>query len=346
MSYPLVGGWGGVRIKEAAEFSSGNPASIVFSGERASDTETALRMMKDRGYNCFRSHFCSPLLEPENQAFWGWDHTLFERTLEMARALDMWIIVDYHGYDDLRLRRNDWISWWRTNIIRQYRNSYDKMIWQPMNEPVVFNGDPQDSINMLGEGYQEWINMCRGEGDVHWLVMHSACWYTGDIEEYKWWPFVDDPLNRVFLDRHWYYFYEWNNWRWTQAEARAYADEVYNDVILRAIQRYNKPFITTEFGCEPGAGAPDTIGPYPNYTPVTLAFIQRLVDRFDSANPRIGYIFWSGGNWTESGVGGGMNTWDPLLSHRDFPITPVAKGYLDIHAYKNGEEIMIPYEVT
>lgn len=317
----LMGGWGGVRLYESTYGDPGNPASIVFPGEQASNAEMVMQLMKERGYNTVRVMFESPVLENPERWEWNWNDGWFQKTLIIAEKLDMWIIIDYHAYEDLRDRPDEWVAWWRDNIISKYKDAYDKMIWEPINEPVVWEeGMPAETaLEILRSAYQEWINMCRNLGDTHWIVMSCGLWWL-PIPEVDWWATVIDPLNKVFLGKHFYYMYEWNQDAWTIADAEAKAEYYYHDVLVPAIEKYGRPFLCTEMGADCGVVLPpDVIFPgSAQYTPVTLAFVQRLISHFDTHPNRIEYILWPGGDWSNAGLYGAMNVWGNLLEYEPF----------------------------
>src|SRR5207245_3373861 len=55
-SSPLLGGWGGVRLKDVAQNFTG-PSSIVFRGERASNFEKIAIRESQIGFNAIRASF-------------------------------------------------------------------------------------------------------------------------------------------------------------------------------------------------------------------------------------------------------------------------------------------------
>src|SRR2546422_7929348 len=55
-SAPLMGGWGGVRLKDVAQNFTG-PSSIVFPGERASNFEQIAIRESRLGLNAIRASF-------------------------------------------------------------------------------------------------------------------------------------------------------------------------------------------------------------------------------------------------------------------------------------------------
>src|SRR5437764_15253154 len=55
-SSPLLGGWGGVRLKDVAQYFTG-PSSIVFRCERATNFERIAVRVSQLGFNAIRASF-------------------------------------------------------------------------------------------------------------------------------------------------------------------------------------------------------------------------------------------------------------------------------------------------
>lgn len=313
---PLLGGWGGVRLYETTYGDLGNPGSIVFSGERASNAEMVMRLMKERGYNTVRALWEPPTSEQGPE--WGYNKGWMQRFIDIAETLDMWMIVDCHGYTDPYYYEEEWISFWE-NIISDFRYSYEKIVWEPINEPVMGNLHGQAAVDKLKIIYQGWVDMCRSLGDTHWIVISGVCWWNS-LPFVDWFPNMNDSLNMIFLNYHFYYFYEYHQDAWTEEEAETHADNVYN-AIQEVIETHNRSFLCTELGADCGVVLPpDVIFPgSAQYTPVTLAFVQRLISRFDAYRNRIGYILWPGGDWSNAELYGAMNIWGNLLTYEAFP---------------------------
>ena len=118
---------------------------------------------------------------------------------------------------------------------------------------------------------------------------------------------------------HPYFFYGDNSQNWTVSGAQASADSITQDIL--GIQNNFGPVLLTEGGADCSGG-----GPYPpdlfasgsaNYSPESLAFIQRLVENLDALSPRVGYLPWPAGDWTGTqgaGVTGALNIWGQLLT--------------------------------
>lgn len=337
---PLLGGWGGIRIYEtmrATNIENGSkryePPSIVFPGEVASNAELTCLELKRRRYNAVRFMWC-PATTGKHPT-WLYNESWMDRAIKIAKALDMWVIIDCHGYHDHYQYEDQWINEWH-NIISKFKDSYQKIVWEPINEPVMWYYDGSnkltgtEAVNRLGQIYQRWINMCRGLGDTHWIVISPPNWY----DPHAWaFPSVNDPLNKIFLNGHFYMFYEFNMDRWTTEGAQLFADKKFN-IIVDAINTIKKPFLCTEIGATPFSGEYDTLEEVPTcryggasaYSDVSLAFVQRMITRMDNYSPRIGYILWTAGDWAKNwpegwhykGLYGGLDLWGQLLEYEGF----------------------------
>lgn len=331
---PLVGGWGGVRLFEVNRFTEANPpvrqrttpASDVFIGEVASNAEMVMRLLKQRGYNAIRAYFesehtVSNLGDPE----WAWNDAWFEKFVELAKYYDLWVIVDYHGYCEAYQFTDDWISFWQDKISR-YKDIYDKMVWEPINEPRLQWQDGSHklegraAVDALTDVYQRWIGMCRSLGDTHWIVVSAVQFWTS-LPHVDWYPNVNDPLNKTFLNWHFYYFYDDEPDDWTVPEAEANADYWFQ-VVKDAIAKYYRPYLCTELGAASYYGTPPpdlVVDGSAGYSNTSLAFVKRLIQNFDSYPGRIGYMLWMAGDWTpRSQLYGAMDVWGDLLNHQAF----------------------------
>jgi len=319
---PLLKGWGGVYISESVRYKASNPPSIVFPGEKAPNAEVTMRLLREKGYNTIRVMFESPYLGRLYPDRRGWHPDWLNRTVTIAKALLIWVIVDYHARFDAYQLTDDWIAFWRDNIITKYKNAYKKIVWEPINEPVTRFQDGSNKlkglagVEALRNAYQKWIDMARGLGDSHWIVVSLNTQWDTTIPEIDKYPNVTDPVNRVFLNRHFYYFYESHKDAWGEKNAVKAADKAYSAVI-DVINKYKKPFLSTEMGAQystSGLIPPDAVDadkPYAyQYSNTTLAYIRRLVSNF--RNGGIGYMLWSAGDWTGL-VGGSINTWGKYL---------------------------------
>jgi len=339
---PLLGGWGGIRLCETVRMTNiennsrrYSPPSIVFPGEVASNAELTCLEIKKMGYNAVR--FIWRPATSEGDASWKYNENWMNRAIEIAKALGMWIIVDCHGYHDAYQYEEEWLNEWR-GVIFRFKDSYEKIVWEPINEPLMYWKDGshkltgKDAVNELARIYQRWIDMCRGLGDAHWVVVSHICWWD-PLPYVEWFPVVSDPLNRIFLNGHFYYFYEYNMDRWTVEQAQRMADRTFNNVVA-VIDKYKRPFLCTEMGATPFTAKYNTVESVPTaqyggaagYSTVSFAYIQRLITNFDNYPGRIGYILWTAGDWAKSwpqgwhygGLFGGMDVWGQLLEYKSF----------------------------
>jgi hypothetical protein len=323
---PVLRGWGGSRIHESSRISGEwtpvrtEPFSEVFDGKVASDLEMTVRLILYRGYNSIRVVFDGPVEWSSSTAGpeWQWNETYFNRTLEICKHYGIWMIVCYAGAGSDPYRHTDeWIAFWQ-NLVQKYGPQYEKMVWEPINEPLQ-PGDRnpplvgQAAVDELGQIYQRWIEMCRSSGDNHWIVVSCVC-YMNSLPEEDWWPKVTDPLEKTFLGRHHYLFYS-SAVPWTIARAQARADYDFQ-VDKAALTKYGKPFLSTEFGATTGGDdAPDQVyvNGYTGYSNTSLAFVQRLMENYESENMR--YTLFPCSDVYPPRLYGDINIWGQLLTH-------------------------------
>src|SRR6266700_7455654 len=96
--YPTVVGWGGVRLDES-QANPSNPPSQVFSGEAASNMELQVQRLLSRGFNAIRVSFQSACSSPQEMG--AYDPAWLNKAITITQQYGFWIIVDYHGYNDL-----------------------------------------------------------------------------------------------------------------------------------------------------------------------------------------------------------------------------------------------------
>jgi hypothetical protein len=285
-----------------------------------------MQLLKQRGYNAIRVMFESEhTISNPNDPQWAWNNTWFEEVLQLAAHYDLWVIVDYHGYCEAYQYTNDWLSFWQDKISR-YKDAYDKIVWEPINEPRIIWQDGtnklegQAAVDALANLYQQWINICRGLGDTHWIVVSGVCWWNS-LPAVDWYPVVSDPLNRTFLNYHFYYFYDDNPDSWTVSEAEANAD-FWFQVVKDAIAKYHRPFLCTEMGAASYYGTPPPdliVDGSAGYSNTSLAFVRRMIQNFDSYQARIGYMLWTAGDWTsQSELYGAIDIWGNLVYPQAF----------------------------
>ena len=239
-SAPLMGGWGGVRLKDVTQNFTG-PSSIVFRGERASNFEQIAIRESQLGFNAIRASFapyCSVQNGLSNSSppdFMG-NYTQGElaRALSIVEYFNMWIIVDYHGYAEFTnsTMTNCWLSFWfgpnrasgPTGVVGAFKDEYSRIVWEPLNEPDsgsfpvsttpwCIQNPVQCETNMTtyaSEQYQSWLNKDRRMGDTHWVVAQNLCSYACDLDRtqaYLDYPKLNDTVQRVYESLHTYVYY-------------------------------------------------------------------------------------------------------------------------------------------
>jgi len=321
---PTLVGWGGMRLVEIVTWNRTNPASIVFAGEQASNQEIQVRRMANRGYNVFRVSF-APACSTLGSFMSPYNATRLDRSITLAAYFSFWIIIDYHGYNDTVTSQSTtcWLSFW-TNVIQQFQNRYERIIWEPLNEPTGFGGT---NVAALSSMYQAWINLARSLGDTHWIVVENLCSYgcSFSLQRYaEGYPIVTDPLGRVFISLHSYMYYPQYSSAWNTTTAEAVARGYYW-AVTNGTSLTGWPALNTEGGtsCQCEGLAPDQVlTGSAGYTVTTFHFIQTLVNLYDSHQPmRINWVWWPTGSWTDTPgaeVYGALadDGWGTLLHHR------------------------------
>jgi hypothetical protein len=311
-SWPYLVGWGGPFISETTISSIASP-SLVFAGESASNMELIVQRMKASGYNTVRASF-----EPFCTIGGGlgdYSATNLQRAISIAQYYDFWIIVDYHGYDDMQgTLRDCWLNFW-SGVTNQFRTSYSKLIWEPLNEPIGID------VARLSESYQLWIDQTRAQGDTHWIVVQNLCSNTCSFSDYsQGYPTVEDPsVVKVFISLHSYMGYPYVT-PWTFEQAEAYANQFYQAVLVGELET-GWPSLNTEGGADElcDCGAPDEIlTGSAGYTLTSYHFIERVTQLYNNHVPRINWIWWPAGSWTDTpgaGVYGALadNGWGTIL---------------------------------
>jgi hypothetical protein len=330
---PAIRGWGGSRIHESNTYKEAgfedvlrtSPPSEVFNGEVASDLEMTVRFLLEKCYNGIRVIFDGPSGWSESTAgsHWQWNEPSFARSLAICKHYGIWIIPCYKGHgSDPYQHTGLWLSFWK-ELITKFGQQYDKVVWEPCNEPVMWYSDRthellgQAAVDKQAEIYQQWINMCRETGDKHWLVVSAVC-YWNSLPEKKWWPTVNDPLNKTFLGRHHYFFFKYQE-EWNVDAAIHYADHCF-EIDNLTLQMYGKPFFTTEFGPTTGGeGAPDQVyvHGYTCFSNSSLAFVQRLMSKYESNN--VSYVLFPCSDIYKPRLYGDMRIVEPLLTHLKGP---------------------------
>lgn len=318
---PVIVGWGGSRLEESSTFYQAI-ASLVFLGEQASNQELQVQKLNLLGFNTIRVSFesaCSSWRE-----MGPYDAGNLARSIAIAEYYGFWIIIDYHGFDDLASSAGAdcWLNYWRP-IVEQFKNDYHKIIWEPLNEPINIE------VGQLGSEYQRWIDQSRALGDSHWIVVQNLCSYgCGFSNKADGFPTVTDPVGKVFISLHSYMGYQYSS-GWDEATAESYAREYY-DAVLEGSSRTGWPVLNTEGGADELCDncAPDEVlTGSAGYTLTTFHFIQTLTNLYDSASPqRVNWIWWAMGSWTNTpgaGLFGSLaaDGWDSLLQYRRVDIS-------------------------
>jgi len=340
---PLVIGWGGVALNEVERFAASNPPSLVFPGEPASNMESVVMLMQSKGMNGIRVSWDPSCTTSPSPIGANYTAARALTAVQIASYYHFWIIFDYHGYTDPFTPATSacWLSFW-ARVTDQFKNRYSQIIWEPENEPRYgFTGSACSGalscVAVLSSEYQIFINQTRAQGDTHWIIVENICSYgcgldvngdgslPGAVNGY---PTVTDPAGHVFISLHSYLD---NPILWTYNGADAYARGYY-DTVLAGIAKTGWPALNTEGGADPfiGVGGPNaTLTGSAGYNNITLRFIQTLTDLYDSAPTRIGYTWWTAGDWTNTPGAGSLGAlecnskpqgWGCLLKNK--PILP------------------------
>src|SRR5260370_15439123 len=101
-----------------------------------------------------------------------YNQTKLAQVMSLAKSLNLWIIVDYHGYTDVQSpSKSCWLTFWRS-LVYNFTSSYSQIIWEPENEPHTTTiGD----VAGLSSAYQAVIDEIRSLGDTHWIVVQNLC---------------------------------------------------------------------------------------------------------------------------------------------------------------------------
>ncbi len=331
---PAVVGWGGVRLDAAAE-NTVNPQSLVFPTERASDMEMEAARMYAMGFNAFRVSFQSACASPQEMG--PYNSTILSRAIMIAQHYNMWIIVDYHGYNDLASdsSANCWLNYWKP-IVTDFKTSYSNLIWEPLNEPTAIG----DDVVRLSQKYQAWVDQARSIGDNHWIVVQNLCSFGCGLSDFSdGYPAVSDPSGKLFISLHSYMDYGTYSGSWNNSTAESVAHSYYQNV-LDGISKRGWPVLNTEGGTDPlitscsggvrlpsNRCAPDQIlTGSAGYSTTTFDFIQTLANLYDQNSPqRLNWVWWPAGGWTDTpgaGVYGALQCdsnpkgWGCLLNYR------------------------------
>ncbi len=334
--HPILAGWGGERIEDTAQNSTA-PSSVVFPGERASNFEQIMARQSVLGYNTMRASFapyCAVLYRINNgvpQDFIGnYSATDLARAIQISRHFTFWIVVDYHGYNDVANSTlgNCWLNFW-SGVVDQYKYNYTRIIWEPLNEPSAAYmpaGDTANRTAYLSQWYQAWVNQARLLGDTHWIVIQNLCSFgcsysdaLGRSQEWKAYPTVTDTINpgRIFISLHTYIDYPSytgcptgttfcpTGYDWNSSAADLAARQDYLNMVNGTINT-GWPILNTEGGtsCQCPSSIMQVAGTA-GYSAVSLRYMQQLVNfEFNGtlAN-KFSSIYWLAASWVDDTPG-------------------------------------------
>ena len=292
-SVPALIGWGGVGI-----------------GESMNDIQTEMMTLNQLGYNIVRVAFEPTCTTPPDGGILGsYDAAKLGQVIGLAKQYGLWIIVDYHGYNELETSSTEqcWLGFWQS-LVKNFTSSYSQIIWEGLNEPhMTSNTD----VAGLSSAYQALINEVRALGDTHWIVVQSMCSAScgfSDSNMAAGYPMVTDPLGnlsqggRIFISLHSYMGYQWYSSSWNNATAETLAQEFHNAVVT-GMKTTGWPALNTEGGTSTGSQVPpdEVLSGSSGYSVVSFHFAQTLTNLYDANAPqRINWVWWTAGSWTNT----------------------------------------------
>jgi len=337
--HPILAGWGGERIEDTVQNSTA-PSSGVFPGEQASNFEQIMIREQSGGYNTMRASFapyCAVrygVNEASPQDFMG-NYSAYDlvRAIQIARHFMFWIVVDYHGYNDVMNSTlgNCWLNFW-SGVVNQFKYNYTRIIWEPLNEPssrYMPPGDATTHTALLSQWYQAWVNQARLLGDTHWIVVQNLCSYgcsysdeQGRYQEWKAYPTVTDKISpgRIFISLHTYLDYPaYTGCEITSTFCAADYDWNYSAANLAARQDYLNmvngtintgwPVLNTEGGtaCECPSRILQVAGTA-GYSAVSLHYMQQLTNfEFNGTlASKFSSVYWLAASWAADTPGAGV----------------------------------------
>src|SRR5437879_7384462 len=298
--------------------------------------ELQSQILLAKRFNGIRVSFQSACSSPQEMG--AYDPAWLNRAITIAKHYNFWIIVDYHGYNDLTSSTgvNCWLGYWNP-IVQQFMSAYSQIVWEPINEPAMTSST---DVASLSNAYQQWINQARALGDIHWIVVQSLCSsncsFANMADGY---PTVNDTQGRIFISLHSYMAYHWYSSSWNNATADSLAQQFYNAVVSGS-QRAGWPVLNTEGGpdpqglnCSGGVSlpsplcAPDQVQVgSAGYSITTFHFILALTSLYDANTPqRINWLWWPMGSWTDTPLAepqyGALSNdgWGSLLQYPQVP---------------------------
>ncbi len=319
---PTVG-WGGAGINSTVQYGgfgartppAGWPNSNVFPGQKASDFEIEAQQVARLGYNLIRFSISPACNHPDLASIFGqYDPIELALGLKIASYYNLWIDVDYHGYNDMQNSTiaSCWLNFWKP-IVQKFYNNYTKILWEPLNEPLIPPFD-QTAVSIESSYYQQWVSQSRAIGDTHAVIVENLC---SNVCSFGNWtlgfPNVTDPQNKVFMSLHrsFSYRYYWQTWNNATADSEALR---FYDFELQGEEKTGWPVLVSEFwtGGQTNVTATQTACPGPNccpdfvqfgsagYCQTQLEWVNKFVYYMDHNTPiRIAWMGWTIGDWTE-----------------------------------------------
>jgi hypothetical protein len=222
--------------------------------------------------------------------------------------------------------------------VRQFTGSYDRIIWEPLNEPnATFS-----SLSTVSSAYQQWVDNARNLGDNHWIVIQNLCSYrcsNSVTDAWKEYPTVNDPAGKLFISLHVGFAYQYHYSQWSNDTADSYA----RDLVLEMVNGTSKtgwPVLNTEG--EPGkpfgtltngtmVRCPDMIlSGSSGYCKTNFHFIQTMTNLLDSQatalQSRLNWLWFPMADWSSTpgaGIYGALSStgpgWGTILSYKKAP---------------------------
>jgi hypothetical protein len=300
--------------------------------------EMQARTLAQKGFNGYRAGF-APYCTDSNGFFGTYNASQLHRSIEIAAHFGLWIIVDYHGYDDLQTATSTscWLSFW-DGVVQRFTGSYDRIIWEPLNEPNA----TLTTLSIVSFAYQQWVNQARSKGDAHWIVIENLCSFSCRLpigDYWKAYPTISDPADRLFISLHTYFEYRYHYDNWSNQTADTYANMLVQDMIEGSVST-QRPVLNTEGGPGRPFGrltngtmitCPDLIlNGSSGYCKTNFHFIQTLTNLLDNQattlQPRFNWLWFPVADWSSSigaGIYGSLSPsgpgWGTLLSYKNPP---------------------------
>ena len=302
--------------------------------------EMQAQMIVQKGFNGYRASFAAYCTKP-NGFFGKYNASQLHRSIEIAAHYGLWIVVDYHGNNDVQTDSNTvcWLSFWR-GVVQQFTAGYDRIIWEPLNEPNATY--TAASLKSVSSAYQQWVDQARSIGDDHWIVIENLCSFSCGLpvaDSWKAFPTVNDPAGRLFISLHAYFEYRYHYSEWSNATADTYARAwVVN--MLDGAQSTGWPVLNTEGG--PGrpfgrltngtmVTCPDLIlNGSSGYCKTNFHFIQTMTTLLDNQTTmlqsRLNWLWFPMADWSSTpgaGIYGSLSPsgpgWGTILSYKKAP---------------------------